>query len=161
VRWEGIERARPAPGVLEALAGADLVVLGESSPVASILPVLELPGVREALAASTSPRVALSPVVVAVPPESEVDRHHWRARERLLKAAGLDHDPLSVAKLYVGLVDAFVLDGHDAAFASRISELGITVCTADLLDRRAERRRDVVGLLQELAPRSDPFATIS
>jgi len=151
VRWEGIERARPAPGVLDALAEADLVVLGESSPLASILPILELGGVREALAATTAARVALSPVVAAVAPESEVDRHHWRARERLMSARGLRHDPLSVAELYRGLVDVFVLDERDGVFARGVSELGIVTRTADLLDRTEESRRDLVSLLEEVA----------
>jgi LPPG:FO 2-phospho-L-lactate transferase len=153
VRWEGIELAGPAPGVLEALVGADLVVLGESSPVASVLPVLELLGVREALAATPAPRVALSPVVAAVAPEWEVDRHHWRARERLMRAAGLRHDPLSVAELYVGLVDTFVLDERDRALAARVSDLGLMTRTADLLDRGEEARRCLVGLLEELVAR--------
>jgi LPPG:FO 2-phospho-L-lactate transferase len=151
VRWEGIEGAEPAPGVLDALAGADLVVFGESSPVASILPILELGGVREALVATRAARVALSPVVASVAPEREVDRHHWRARERLMSARGLRHDPVSVAELYRGLVDVFVLDEHDRAFAPRISELGVMTRTADLLSRDEESRHDLVELMEEIA----------
>jgi LPPG:FO 2-phospho-L-lactate transferase len=151
VRWEGIEGAEPAPGVLDALSGADLVVFGESSPVASILPILDLRGVREALVATRAARVALSPVVAAVAPEREVDRHHWRARERLMRARGLRHDPLAVAELYRGLVDVFVLDERDRAFAPRVWELGIMTRTADLLSRDVERRHDLVGLMDEIA----------
>jgi LPPG:FO 2-phospho-L-lactate transferase len=98
-RWDGIEQAGPAPGVLDAIASADLVVLAESSPVASLLPILELRGVRDVLAACGAVRVAITPVIMAVPPESAADRHHWQARERLLRAIGRGHEPGSVADL--------------------------------------------------------------
>jgi LPPG:FO 2-phospho-L-lactate transferase len=150
VRWEGIERAVPAPGVLEAILGAQLVILGDSSPVASILPILHLPGVREALAATPAVRVAVSPVVAAVPPELEVDRHHWLARERLLAAWGLGHDPLSVAGLYRGLLDVFIVDARDEAVATGVRALGIEPRTADLLDRSEQTRQQLVRLLEEL-----------
>ena len=58
VRWEGLNCALPAPGLISAITEADLVVFAESSPIASILPILELPGVREALAATKAVRVA-------------------------------------------------------------------------------------------------------
>jgi LPPG:FO 2-phospho-L-lactate transferase len=127
------------------------VLLAESSPVASILPILELAGVRDALAATQAARVALSPVVAAVAPERAVDRHHWRARERLMSARGLRHDPISVAELYRGLVDVFVLDERDRALAASVSDLGVVTRTTDLLDRTEESRRALVGLLEELA----------
>jgi LPPG:FO 2-phospho-L-lactate transferase len=151
LRWEGIERAAPAPGVLEAIAEADLVVIGESSPAASVLPVLQLTGVRETLAGAGSARVALSPVVTAAPPAVDPDRHHWRARERLLAALGVGHDPASVAGLYRGLIDAFVLDRRDAALASAVAASGARPRTADLLDRSAAGRRALVRMLEELA----------
>lgn len=155
VHWEGIDAAKPAPGVLGALEGADLVVLAESSPVASLLPMLGLAGVREALRATAAVKVALSPVVAGLPPIHPVDRHHWRSREHLMLALGLRHDPLSVATLYRDLVDAFVIDGRDAAFGPAIAELGMRCCTTDLLDRSMEGRARVVELLERLARRQD------
>jgi LPPG:FO 2-phospho-L-lactate transferase len=153
VRWEGLAGARPAPGVLEALAGADLVVLAESSPVGSLLPILGLPGVREALAAAPGFRLALSPVIAAVPPTSAADRHHWEARGRLLRAVGRHHDPASVADLYRGLVDAFVLDRRDADFGPDVALTGATVVEADLLDRSGGARGELARLLAGLAAR--------
>lgn len=151
VRWEGIDAAQPAPGVLGALATADLVVLAESSPAASLLPILGLAGVREALRATTAVRVALSPVVAAVPPAHPVDLHHWRSREHLLRALGLGHDPLSVATLYRGLIDAFVIDGRDSCFGAAIGELGMEWCGTDLLDRSPDGRERLVEVLEQLA----------
>lgn len=151
VRWEGIAAAAPAPGVLGALAEADLVILAESSPVASLLPILGLAGVREALGATAAVRVALSPVVAALPPMHPVDRHHSRAREHLLLALGLGHDPFSIATLYQGLIDAFVIDGRDSSFGPAIAELGMRWCTADLLDRSPLGRARLVEVLEQLA----------
>lgn len=150
VRWEGLEAALPAPGVLEALVGADLIVLAESSPVASILPILRMAGMHEALRSARAVKVALSPVVVAMPPVHPVDRHHWRSRERLMLALGLSHDPASVAGLYRRHIDAFVVDERDRRFASAIVALGAKCCSADLLGRSVECRERVVDLLEEL-----------
>src|SRR5262249_17543664 len=158
VRWEGIDAARPAPGVLDALEEAELVVLAESSPVASLLPVLGLPGVRDALRAATAIKVALSPVVAALPPIHPVDRHHWRSREHPMLARGLGPAPLSVATLYRDVVDAFVIDGRDSGFGPPIAELGMRCCTTDLLDRSPEGRARVVELLEQLAQQDRPRA---
>jgi len=158
VRWEGIDAARPAPGVLDALEEADLVVLAESSPAASLLPVLGLAGVRDALRATTAIRVALSPVVAALPPIHPVDRHHWRSREHLMLALGRGHDPLSVATLYGDVADAFVIDRRDSGFGPAIAELGMRCCTTDLLDRSPEARARVVELLEQVAHQDRPRA---
>jgi LPPG:FO 2-phospho-L-lactate transferase len=151
VRWEGIEAAQPAPGVLDALAEADLVVLAESSPVASLLPILRLAGVSEALQATGAVKVALSPVVAAKAPVYPVDCHHWRSREHLMLAIGLGHDPLSVASLYRELVGAFVIDVRDKEFGPAIAQLGLECHTADLLARSPEGRARLVDLLEQLA----------
>jgi LPPG:FO 2-phospho-L-lactate transferase len=160
VRWEGLAEARPAPGVLEALAGADLVVLAESSPVASLLPILGLSGVRDALAGAPGVRLALSPVIAAVPPRTAVDRHHWEARGRLLRGTGRGHDPAAVADLYRGLVDLFVLDRRDARFDAAVAATGAGVVGADLLDRTPWGRGQLVDLVGRLAARPPARAEV-
>src|SRR5262249_19403435 len=151
VGWEGIDAAQPAPGVLGALATADLVVLAESSPAASLLPILGLAGVREALRATTAVRVALSPVVAAVPPAHPVDLHHWRSRGHPLRALGLGHGPPSGAALYPGPVRGFLIDGRDSCFGAAIGELGMEWCGTDLLDRSPDGRERLVEVLEQLA----------
>jgi LPPG:FO 2-phospho-L-lactate transferase len=151
VRWVGAESAAPASGVLAAIEEADLVVLADSSPVASIIPILNLPGVREALVRRGHQRVALSPMVMALPPEDPLDRHHWSAREMLMRAMGLEHDPSAVAQLYAGLIDLFVLDRRDSALADGIARHGIAVKCADLLGRTQRCREELANSLIELA----------
>ena len=63
VRFEGAEKARPAPGVIESIASAEAIVFAPSNPVTSIGPILAVPGVREALRRTKAPIVAVSPIV--------------------------------------------------------------------------------------------------
>lgn len=118
VRFAGIEVARPAPGVLDAIAGADVVVIGPSSPVASIEPILALAGVRDAL--RTRPCVAVTPIVNAIPIVGEGERRRARSRAALLAALGRQHRASAVADLYADVIDAFVLDEADGDEAETI-----------------------------------------
>src|SRR5690606_14414738 len=63
IRFEGIEAAKPAPGVLAAITGAESIILSPSSPFVSIGPILAVEGVREALERTTATRVAISPII--------------------------------------------------------------------------------------------------
>jgi LPPG:FO 2-phospho-L-lactate transferase len=114
---DGVEEARPAPGVLDAL-DADVVVIGPSNPFVSIGPVLAVPGVREALAGSRARRVAVSPIVGG--------RALKGPAAAMLGAMGHEVSALGVARLYAGLVDVYVLDESDRDLAPAVEELGMT-----------------------------------
>jgi LPPG:FO 2-phospho-L-lactate transferase len=137
VEHDGLAAARPAPAVLPALAGADLVILAPSSPVASLAPILGLPGVREAVAETTA--IAVTPVVSGVPPATPPEQSRARVREAFMTAAGLPHTAAAVAALYAGILDAFVLDERDAAESDAIRSLGLDVVVADTLATGADR----------------------
>ncbi len=98
----GIETAAPAPGVLEAITGADAVLLAPSNPVVSIGPVLAVPGVRGALAATAAPVVGVSPIIGGRPV-------HGMARE-CLSALGVDTTASAVGALYADVLDAWLVD---------------------------------------------------
>jgi LPPG:FO 2-phospho-L-lactate transferase len=131
VEHDGLDTAQPAPAVLPALAAADLVILAPSSPVASLAPILALPGIRAAVAASRS--VAITPVVSGIPPSTPPEQSRARVREAFMSSAGLAHTATAVAELYADLVDGFVLDERDAPEADAIRALGLNVLTADTL----------------------------
>jgi LPPG:FO 2-phospho-L-lactate transferase len=116
VRFAGIESARPSPEALRALADADLVVLAPSNPIVSIGPILALPGVREAVAAKAS--VAVSPIVAGRALRGPADR--------MLGSLGHEVSALGVARLYVGVVQRFVLDEADADLAPAVEALGMS-----------------------------------
>jgi LPPG:FO 2-phospho-L-lactate transferase len=105
VELEGIEHAEPSREVRDALRGADAIVIGPSNPVISIGPILAVPGMRDAIAASPAPVVAVSPYVAGEVVKGPTDRF-MRALGRPTTAAG-------VASLYAGLIDGMVVDEGD------------------------------------------------
>jgi LPPG:FO 2-phospho-L-lactate transferase len=105
VELEGIESAEPSREVLDALRAAEAIVIGPSNPVISIGPILAVPGMRDAIAASPAPVVAVSPYVAGEVVKGPTDRF-MRALNRPTTAAG-------VASLYAGLIDGMVVDEGD------------------------------------------------
>ncbi|HWN20359.1 MAG TPA: 2-phospho-L-lactate transferase [Gaiellaceae bacterium] len=127
VRFEG--HASPAPGVLEAVAGADAILIAPSNPYVSIWPILAVEGLREALAARTVPCVAVSPLVGGRAVKGPADR-------MLARMAG-GTEPAHVASCYEGLIDALVVDESDPA-----GELAVRrVVTQTLMTDLAASRR--------------------
>lgn len=102
----GAETARAAPGVLEAIADADVVLLPPSNPVVSIGAVLAVPGIREALRATSAPVVGVSPVVGGAPVRGMADA--------CLAAIGVETSAGAVAGLYADVLDAWLVDTADA-----------------------------------------------
>jgi LPPG:FO 2-phospho-L-lactate transferase len=120
VRFAGAETATPAPGVLEAIAAADGIVLCPSNPVVSIAPILAVPGIRAAVQARRDAGarvVAISPIVGGAPVRGMADK--------LLPAWGAEVSALGVARLYAGLADVFVLDEVDADLAGPVAAVGL------------------------------------
>lgn len=105
VELEGIAEARPTPQVLDAVAAAELVIVGPSNPVISIGPILALPGLREAIMGAPAKVVAVSPFVAGRAVKGPTDAF-VAALGRPVTAAG-------VASLYAGLIDAMVVDSGD------------------------------------------------
>jgi LPPG:FO 2-phospho-L-lactate transferase len=147
VTYQGIERAEATPEVCRAIADADLIVIGPSSPVASIEPILTLPGVRQLLADRRSSVVAVTPIVTGRPIVNDGEAHRARAREQQLRARGLDHSASAVAGLYAELTGTFVLDRADAAERAAIEANDQHVESADTIiteDEAAEQLAKVV-----------------
>jgi LPPG:FO 2-phospho-L-lactate transferase len=105
VELEGIEATEPTPEVLDALRGAEAIVLGPSNPVISIGPILAVPGMREAILASPAPVVAVSPYVAGAVVKGPTDR--------FMAGLGRPSTAAGVASLYAGLIDAMVVDEGD------------------------------------------------
>lgn len=112
----GIESAVPAPGVLEAIGGADVIVLPPSNPVVSIGPILAVAGVREAVAAASAPVVGLSPIIGTAPVRGMADA--------VLRAIGVEVSPAGVAGLFRDLLDGWLVDASDAWAVPAVEALG-------------------------------------
>jgi LPPG:FO 2-phospho-L-lactate transferase len=134
VAYRGAERARPAPGVLEAIESAEAVVVCCSNPVTSIGPILAVPGIVDALARTPAPIVAVSPIVGG--------RAVSGPAAKLLAARGLEVSPLGVARAYRPWLDTLVMDHVDAAHAPALARDGVRPVLAETLmpDGVAEAR---------------------
>ena len=144
VRYEGAERARPAPGVLEAIEEADVVVVCPSNPVASIGPILAVPGIREALASRASDVVGISGIVGGAPLAGMADR--------LMPIAGVEVTAAGAAECYRGLLGGWVVDEADRSLAARIEATGLRVGVTDTIMTDDEKAEDLarfaLGLLR-------------
>jgi LPPG:FO 2-phospho-L-lactate transferase len=105
VEVQGLHDARPTPEVLEALAAAEAIVIGPSNPVISIGPILAVQGMRDAMAASGVPVVAVSPFVGG--------RAVKGPTEKFMAALGRPSTAAGVASLYEGVIQAMVVDADD------------------------------------------------
>ena len=128
VRLDGADRAQPAPGVLEAIAGAAVVVLCPSNPVVSIGTILQVPGIREALRDVTV--VGVSPIVGGRVVRGMADR--------LLPAVGAEVSAAGVATLYADFLDGWVIDQVDADHADAIAAGGVAVRVTDTIMRTSD-----------------------
>jgi LPPG:FO 2-phospho-L-lactate transferase len=117
--------AKPAPGVLAAIAQADAILLCPSNPVVSIGPILTVPGVREAIANARAPVVAVSPIVGSMPIKGPADR--------LLRGIGVEVSARGVASHYSDFVDAIAIDSQDADQLEDIRALGLAARAIDTI----------------------------
>lgn len=125
VIFRNIERAAPAPGVMEAITDARTIILCPSNPIISIGPILNIKGIREALRAAGAKIVAISPLIGGVPLKGPADK--------LMRGLGLEVSSAGVARLYRDFLDVMVIDGEDAREAEIISDMGIKPVVLDTL----------------------------
>lgn len=141
VELRGIESAGPTGTVLDAIGAADAIVFCPSNPVVSIGPILAVPGIREVLASSTAPKVAVSPIVGGRAIKGPADR--------MLASLGHEVSATGVAGMYAGLVEGMVVDRMDEDERTGIESLGMRVLVTDAVMRdagdRARLARETLG----------------
>ena len=149
IHYAGIENVKPEPGVLEAIASSSTVLIAPSNPLASILPIVSLAGVRDTLVKNREKVWAISPVIETLElPEAE--RTRARSRSRLLAALGLPHTPASVGLLYREFCSHFVLDERDFKYASQLEEMGYQVHSLKTDALSLERQVGLASALLQL-----------
>jgi LPPG:FO 2-phospho-L-lactate transferase len=119
IEFVGAATAKPAPGVLDAIMDAEIVVVCPSNPVVSIGPILAVSEVRDALKRTNARVVGISPIVAGMPIKGPADK--------MLRGLGFEVSAFEVAKLYSDFLDTFVIDTKDADSKSRIENLGVNV----------------------------------
>jgi len=129
-RFDNLEEAEPAPGVLDTLQRADLIVFCPSNPWVSIDPILAVPGVRQAV--MRKPVIAVSPLIGG--------RAVKGPAAKMYAELGIQPSALAVARHFAGLLSAILIDHADAADAAAILEIGVQVRAADILMRTSQDR---------------------
>lgn len=119
IRIAGIEKATPTPGVLNAIADAETIVIAPSNPIVSVGPLLDVQGVRSAVEAARAVKVAVSPIIGGKALKGPADR--------MLTSLGHESSAIGVARIYAGLVDGLVIDQQDADLIPQIEALGLQV----------------------------------
>ena len=141
IRVAGSERAQPAPGLIETLASAASIIIAPSNPIVSIGPVLEVPGVRDAVAARRDAVVAVSPIVGGAALKGPADR--------LMRELGHECSVVGVARLYQDVAGTLVIDEADAHLAPEVEATGVSCIVAptvmDGVESAAELARTVLN----------------
>jgi LPPG:FO 2-phospho-L-lactate transferase len=130
----GVETAKPAPGVIQAIEEARGIIVCPSNPIISIGPILQVNGIREALNRTNAKIVAISPLIGGKPLKGPADR--------LMRGLGLEVSSTGIARLYRDFLDEMVIDEKDAFESGGISAIGIKPIIFDTVmstDEKAER----------------------
>lgn len=138
--YVGRDQAKPAPGVIDAINGADVVILPPSNPVVSVGTILNIAGIREAISATSAPVVGISPIIGGAPVRGMADA--------CLSAIGVETSATGVALHYGsrssgGVIDSWLVDTVDAESVVAISAAGITSRAIPLLMTDIESTGDI------------------
>jgi len=137
IRFAGAADAEPAPGVIDAILGADIVLVGPSNPVTSIGPILAVPGVRDALQRTPGKIAAISPIIAgeAVAGPAGI----------LMASQGLEVSVAGVAHAYHDFLDTLVIDTRDAESAEQLQQSGLGVHVTKTLMRTTEDKAELAN----------------
>jgi LPPG:FO 2-phospho-L-lactate transferase len=143
IRFENIETAQPAPGVVEDILAADAVIICPSNPLISIGPILAVPGILAALNETKALVIAISPIVGGVSLKGPTDR--------MLADLGMEVSAVQVAKIYADFLDVFLLDRQDQSARAEIERLGLKVVVTDTVmsdpDKKLELAKTTLAAL--------------
>jgi len=144
----GIDKATPAPGVVEAITDADLVLLPPSNPIVSVGTILGVTGIGDAVRATSAPVVGLSPIVAG--------SHVRGMAAQLLQAVGVEVSAAAVAELYGarssgGVLDGWLVDEADAGSVERVEKAGIRCRAVPLMMTDHDATAAMVDAAYELA----------
>ncbi len=123
VRFDGAEASGPGPGVLAAIAGADVVVVAPSNPIVSIGPLLAVPSIAEGIRARRDRTVAVSPIIAGAALKGPADR--------LMRELGHEASVVGVARIYRDIASCLVIDPADADLAGAVEAEGMACVVTD------------------------------
>ena len=143
VDYDGAERARPAPGVLDAIREADVVVVCPSNPVTSMGPILAVPSIAEALASTRARVIGVSPIIAGAAVSGPAGA--------LMRARGLPVSPVGIARAYAPWLSTLLVAREDAGYAVDLAALGVTAVPTDVMMPDAAREIALARVVLEQA----------
>ena len=143
VRFDGASESLPGPGVLDALADADVVVIAPSNPIVSIGPLLAVPGIAEALRSRRADTVAVSPIVAGAALKGPADR--------LMRELGHEASVVGVARIYRDIAATLVVDTADAGLAGAVEAEGMACVVTDTIMSSPEVAADLSRRILEVS----------
>jgi len=147
-RFEGIKESDPAPGVIQAVAEADLVLLCPSNPWVSLDPILAVPGITDAI--SGKKVIGVSPIVGGLAIKGPA--------AKMFRELGIEPSALAVAEHYRELISGLVIDTQDASLAQPIRSLGLEVLVTQTIMRTPADRRGLAAKVLDFAVEGAPQA---
>ena len=139
VRFEGIEKSRPAKGVINSILKSHTVILCPSNPIVSINPILSVPGIRKALKNTKAKVIGVTPIVGGTTIKGPADK--------LMRGLGFEVSPYGVALLYRDFLDSFIIDKIDEKKKNQIENLGVKVKSTNTIMKNIT---DKVRLAREI-----------
>ncbi len=139
VRFDGAEASSPGPGVLEAITGADVVVVAPSNPIVSIGPLLAVPGIADAVRARRDHTVAVSPIISGAALKGPADR--------LMRELGHEASVVGVARIYRDIASCLVIDSADADLAGTVEAEGMACVVTDTVMSSPEVAADLAKVV--------------
>jgi len=139
VEFEGAEKAKPAPGVVDSILNSEAIIICPSNPIVSIGTILSVKGVRKALRETKAEIIAISPIVGGSPIKGPADK--------LMSGLGLEVSAYGVAAFYKDFLDAFVIDNIDSAQKPRIEALGLKVAVTNTIMKTLEDKVELARVV--------------
>ncbi len=143
VVFVGAEKAKPAPGVLDALKQADAILIAPSNPIVSIGSILAVPGVHDVLHEASGMIVAVSPIVKGAPIKGPADK--------LMRGMHIDVSAVGVARCYRDFLDVMVIDEQDAQLAEEVENLGIPTVITNTIMRDSKAKAELARTVLQAA----------
>jgi LPPG:FO 2-phospho-L-lactate transferase len=138
IRYDGADAAAPAPGLIDAIMNASIILISPSNPLVSVGTILALAGVRDAMRTTPAKIIGVSPIVGGATIKGPADR--------MMRGLGMEVSAVGVARAYADFLDVLVIDNQDADLAAAVEQEGVRAVVTDTIMRDLEVKRELAQL---------------
>lgn len=133
--YSGADTAKPAPGILDKIESAKIIILTPSNPLVSIGTILAIPGIKNALTKTKAKVIAISPIISGKTIKGPADK--------MMRSMGIEVSSFGVAKYYKEFLDVMIIDTADKELTSEIKQLGINVIVTNTLMKNLKIKKEL------------------